>query len=182
MFKRPTSRRKTDHKKTIELNLVPMLDALVTMIAFLLFTMSFLAIVDIESPAPRVSKAILNQRLKEKPLQLTLTIRAQEIELWSPFGKVRPTKIPNNAEGQPDLLKLHEATLEVKKLFPQEGSIVFMPFPGINYDVLISLMDTVRNFEKSDPPLLVKDAQTGIEQQITGLFPQIVFGNLLGDS
>ena len=86
------------------------------------------------------------------------------------------------AAGQPDLKAIHEALIDVKKQFPNEGKVIIVPTPGTNYDLLIAVMDTLRGLEPTDPPIFVKNAQTGLDEQAKLLFPDVIFGNLLGDS
>lgn len=180
MFKRPSSRRKS-HATGIELNLVPILDTMVTLIGFLLFTTSFLVLVSIESPIPLASPTEIQEQLKEKPLQLTLTVRKNDIELWSPFSRIPPKAIANDSKGEFDLKAIHEALLEIKKQFPQETSIVLVPRVNTLYDHLIGLMDALRSIEATDPPLYAKNETTGVDEPIKTLFPKIVFGNLMTD-
>lgn len=180
MLKRPSARRKAPPRQ-IELNLVPILDTLVTLIAFLLFTMSFLSLVTIESPAPIVSPEDVKQKLKEPPLQLTLTLRENELELWSPFEKIQPQKIPFLEAGKPDIKTLHEALVDIKNRFPTEKQIVFVPHPSTSYDILIATMDSVRTIEPTDPSVYVKNEATGTDELATQLFPEVIFGNILGD-
>lgn len=181
MLRRPTSRRK-GHADQIELNLVPMLDTFVTLIAFLLFTMTFLNIVGIESPFPIASSEEVEQKLKEKPLQLTVSLRENETSIWSPFEKIPTKTIPNPAPGLPDIRAIHEALIDVKKQFPAETRVVFVPISSTNYDTIVALMDSIRGVEPTDPPIFMKNAQTGLDEQIKLLFPEVIFGNLLGDS
>lgn len=181
MLKRPSARRKSGHEE-INLNLVPILDAMVTLIAFLLFTMSFLSIVAIESPFPTASTADVEEKLKEKPLQLTVTLRDNEAEIWSPFERISSKKIPNAEPGKPDTKSIHEALVEVKKQFPKETKVVVVPFAGATYDVLISAMDAMRVLEPSDPPIYLRNDTTGNDDLLKVLFPEVVFGNLLGDT
>jgi len=183
VLKRPSSRRNS-HQEQIELNLVPILDTMVTLIGFLLFTTSFLALVSIESLLPQSSPEEVQQRVqnKEKPLQLTLTMRPKDVEIWSPFSKIEPKAILNTAEGEPDLKGIHEALLEIKKTFPNETSVVLVPTKEAHYESLITLMDAARTMEKTDPPIYLKNEQTGLDEPIKSLFPKVVFGNLLGDT
>lgn len=178
MLKRPTSRRKSG-KEEIVLNLVPILDTMVTLIGFLLFTSSFISIVGIESPFPESSAARNEQLIKEKPLQLTLTLGNNEARIWSPFDKVAARTIANASPGQPDVKAIHDALLEVKKLFPEESSLVIAPSAGVTYDVLVSVMDSVRGIETTDAPIFFKNAKTGVDEAVKKLFPDIIFGNLL---
>ena len=99
MLKRPTSRRKSHHGP-IEINLIPILDTMVTLIGFLLFTTSFLALVSIESPLPQASADDVQEQLKEKPLQLTLSMREKDIEIWSPFEKIRTENRAQHGRGK----------------------------------------------------------------------------------
>ncbi len=181
MLKRPTSRRKTGNQQ-ISLNLVPILDTMVTLIGFLLFTMSFLTLVSIESPFPEANSADVAKKLKEKPLQLTVSVREKDTEIWSPFELIPAKTIPNPIPGQPDIRAIHEALVGVKQKFPHENKVVIVPFPGATYDVLVSTMDTVRVLEPTDPPIFVKNEKTGNDEPLKLLFPDVIFGNLLGDS
>jgi hypothetical protein len=43
-------------------------------------------------------------------------------------------------------------------------------------------MDAARGLEASDPPIFVKNATTGNDEALKTLFPNVIFGNLLGES
>jgi biopolymer transport protein ExbD len=164
------------------LNLVPILDTMVTLIGFLLFTTSFLAVVSIQSPFPETSKDEVQKKLVEKPVQLTVTVREGQIEVWSPFERIPAKTIPNTPAGQPDLKNLHDTLVVVKQMFPRETSVVMVPYAGASYDTLIAVMDAMRMVEPGDTPIFAKNAKTGIDEAIKALFPEVIFGNLLGDS
>lgn len=181
MFKRPSSRRKTS-QEGININLVPFMDALVTLIGFLLFGMAFLALTHVESSFPETSAEQVQEKLKEKPLQLTISLRENEVEIWSPFDKVEAKKIPHTPEGKPDFKTIHDTLLTVKKDFPAERKIVIAPHAQTNYDTLIAVMDSIRLIEATDPPLFWKNPASGNDEQLKQLFPDVIFGNLLGDS
>lgn len=181
MLKRPSSRRKSAQDQ-IALNLVPILDTMVTLIGFLLFTSSILSIVAIESPAPEVSPQAVEDLIKEKPLQLTLSLSDTEAEIWSPFDKFQAKKIPHESPGHPNLVEIHNALLQIKQQYPTENKIVVVPNAGTTYDTLIAVMDSARSVEASDPPIYYKNPKTGLDEAAKKLFPDVVFGNLLGDS
>ena len=178
MLNRPSSRRKS-HSEGIELNLVPILDTMVTLIGFLLFTTSFLAIVRIESPLPVASPDETMDKLKEKPLQLTVAINDGTVDLYSISDKIPRKSIPNLADGTVDLKTLHESVIEVKKKFPAEENVVLSPKAGTAYESMIGVMDVLRDLEPTDPPIYRKNAQTGVDEPAKGLFPKVVFGNLV---
>ena len=178
-FKSPSSRRRT-HPAEISINLVPMLDALVTLIAFLMYTMAFLNLTMVESPLPMVSNEENLHQLKERPLQLTLTIRDNEVEIWSPFELIPPVKIANITEKNPDLLKIHETLIGVKQKFPTENKLVLVPNGGTSYDAIVAILDAARVLEKTDPPIVAKNPQTQVDETVKTLFGEVIFGNLLG--
>src|SRR5688572_10034649 len=97
---------------------------MVTLIGFLLYTMAFLELVSIESPFPQASAADVQQKLKEKPLQLTVTMRDKEVQIWSPFERIKTKVVPHTAEGIPDLKGIHESLITVKQQFPTETKVV----------------------------------------------------------
>lgn len=183
MFKSPTSRRKSE-SEPVNPNLVPMLDALVTLVTFLLFSSAFLSIVVIDSPAPLIAPVEEQvEKINEKPLQLTAYIKTETIILSDWSGSRESHSIPSvidpkTGEKRYDFEKFHQTLLGIKSRHPLETKIVFKPDGGVSYDVLISLMDAARSYEKSDSPLFKKNAQ-GIDEPETKLFPEIIFGNIL---
>ncbi|MBU6376627.1 MAG: biopolymer transporter ExbD [Bdellovibrionales bacterium] len=181
MLKRPSSRRRST-PTDVQINLVPMLDALVTLIGFLLFSMSFLSLVSIETPKPEVNPDLVDKKLQERPLQLTVSIREKESEVWCPFERIQSKIIPHTTEGLPDTKAIHEALIEVKRSFLDETKVVLVPTASTSYDVLVAVMDSLRGLEPTDPPLFKPNSQTGIEEPVKVLFPEIVFGNLLGEN
>ncbi len=181
MLKRPSSRRRSAPSE-VSINLVPMLDALVTLIGFLLFSMSFLALVAVETPMPTISPADLPQKIIEKPLQLTVSLREKETEVWSPFGRIKSTTIPHTGEGMPDTATLHAALIEIKRQFIEENKVVLVPTASTSYDVLVAVMDALRVLEPTDPALFKPNSQTGNDEPVKALFPEVIFGNLLGES
>jgi biopolymer transport protein ExbD len=181
VLKRPSSRRKSKPSE-VTINLIPMLDALVTMISFLLYSMSFFAFVSIQSPVPITSSKDIADKLKERPLQLTISIREKELEVWSPFKLFPAKRIAHLEDGMPNIGELHQTVIEVKRRFPNENKVVIVPNAASTYDTIIAVMDASRTLEATDTPLFMKNATTGVDEQVKALFPEVIFGNLLGDS
>jgi biopolymer transport protein ExbD len=180
VLKRPSTRRRS-HQAEVQLNLVPMMDALVTMIAFLMYTMAFLQLTMIESPLPMVSNEQNLQQLKERPLQLTVTVNDKDVLLWSPFELIQQQTIANREDGTVDTLKLHEALIAIKQKFPTEDKIILVPKKETSYDTIVLILDASKALDKTDPVIVVKNPKTGVEEQAKNLFTEVVFGNLLGD-
>jgi len=179
MLKRPSSRRNSGDGQ-ITLNLVPMMDTFVTLIGFLLYTMAFVAMVLVETPLPTASPNEVAEKLKEKPLQLTVSFRKEETEIWSPFQKIAPKVFKNLPDGGLDLKGIHEELVSVKKQFPKEDHVVLAPTGGMTYENIIAAMDSIRILDATDPAIFVKNEKTGMDEAQKLLFPQVVFGNILG--
>jgi biopolymer transport protein ExbD len=157
-----------------------MMDALVTMISFLMYTMAFLSFTMIESPLPIVSPDTNQQQLRDRPLQLTVTVNENDILIWSPFDLIPQQKITNKPDGSVDFLKLHESLIAIKQKFLNEDKVILVPQGVTSYDTIVSVIDSIKNFEKTDPIISIKNPKTGIQEQAKYLFSEIVFGNLLG--
>ena len=71
MLRRPSARRKVGSEQ-IGLNLVPMMDTFVTLIAFLMYTMVFVVMTHVETPLPTASPTEVANKLKEKPIRSSL--------------------------------------------------------------------------------------------------------------
>src|SRR5581483_9520635 len=110
---KPSTRRKSTQEE-INLNLIPILDALVTLVSFLLFSSVFIAIVVIDTPAPLLAPAEEQvEKLKEKPLQLTATIKDTKIIISDWSGSREAHTIdnipdPNTGESKYDLERFHQ--------------------------------------------------------------------------
>jgi biopolymer transport protein ExbD len=181
MLKRPSS-RKRNKNEPLQINLVALLDTIITLVVFLMFSISIIAIVSIDSPVPITSAEIVREKLERSPLQLTLTFKEGGIEIWSPFDRIPSETVDNLPDGSPDVYKLHDLLVDVKQSFPEERAVVLVPNAGTNYDHIIAVIDAARELEDGDPPLYETDPETGIDVQLNLLFPEVVFGNLLGGS
>jgi hypothetical protein len=134
----------------------------------------------IESPLPMVSSAENQAKLKERPLQLTVTINEKDLLVWSPFDLIPQMHIPNKDDGTPDAIKLHETMIGIKQKFPTESNLILVPKSNTSYDTIVMVLDAARNLEKTDPPIVVENPQTHVQEQAKGLFTNVIFGNLLG--
>lgn len=183
MFTRPSSRRKSAANEII-INLVPILDALVTLVVFLLFSSVFLAIVVIDTPAPLLAPAEEQlEKLKEKPLQLTAHIQEDKIIIsdWSGSREAHTIpSVPDPKNGEPryDLEKFHGILLGIKIRHPKETKLILKPVAGVSYESLVGIMDAARAIDKTDPPFYRKDDQ-GMDVPETKLFPEVIFGNIM---
>lgn len=144
MIRKPSDRRRSQGG-AIQLNLVPMLDALITMIAFLLYTITFFPVTMHDSPIPiHTADSPPPQTV---PLQLTLRIEGNILRLSSPFARIseRVLSAISTVDGeQMDLDGLKRFVSEIRTQFPTEKTLVVLPDRSTPYEGLIRVLDAVR--------------------------------------
>ncbi len=175
MLKRPSARRKSQSQEAADLPLVPIMDAFVTLIAFLIMATSLLSVTLIDTPVPIM--AAMPDKDPKKPLALTLKISEEGLKLESGSRLIQERVIPK-VERDYNIEKLHQALHEIKKQFVTEKTLVFMPTAGVKYEDIVKLMDASRKIEKTDESIYAK-GEGDVTTVITDLFPDVVFGNIV---
>jgi biopolymer transport protein ExbD len=123
------------------LNIVPMIDMMVILVFFLIFTAVFskTSILELNLPSG-ASVPDLPQGL-----QLEVIVRDEAIEVADrATGVLR--SLPK-AAGDYDLRGLADYLALVKGKFPDKDDVTILLAPEIPYDVLVQVMDTVRIYE-----------------------------------
>lgn len=153
------------HHGRDDLNIVPMIDMMVILVFFLIFTAVF--------SKTNILQLNLPPSSTETPLDLPKTLKLEVI--------IRPDDIvvndrnsgplktfPNISTGL-DLKGLSEFIRRVKSQFPQMTDATILPSPATSYDKLVQVMDTVRvyqlpvaPFSKAElfPDIAIADAPT----------------------
>lgn len=175
MIKVPSARKRK--KPDEKLNLVPIMDAIFIFIFFLLMSASFLKIYEIGSDVPIISDSEPPKDKKE-PLALTLTLDTNELILSKGVPSQQVKKFVRQADGQFNLIELHNTLIDFKKQYTHENSIIFEPVGDLTYEDIVKVMDAVRTLEKTDEAIY-KPNKEGIDEKIKDLFNQIIFGNLM---
>jgi len=145
-----------------DLNIVPMIDMMVILVFFLLFTAVFsnTNILELNLPAPNSSVPEL-----PKGLQLEVIVRKNTIEIADRNSGVLRA-LPRK-EGEYDYKGLSDFLQFVKSKYPTVMAANVLMEEDIPYDVLVQTMDSVRLFEKDDAPAFTK----------VELFPDISVGD-----
>ena len=128
-----------------DLNVVPMIDMMVILVFFLIFTAVFskTTVVELNLPAPNSSVPDLPEGL-----QLEVIVRADRVEVSDrKMGVLR--SVPNTPAGY-DLVALSDFLQQVKAKYPQNLAASVLLTPDIPYDTLVQVMDTVRVWEIQD--------------------------------
>lgn len=140
-----------------EINLVPFLDIVTNVIMFLLATISvILPMGNINVGAPRYAAAgaagSSDQPVPDKPpLQLTVTVTGTGFIIAGSGGVLYqnneagklPT-IPKTPKGEYDYPSLVGMVGKLKDSFPDESNVILVANPDIPYEVVVRVMDTLR--------------------------------------
>jgi biopolymer transport protein ExbD len=146
-----------------DLNIVPMLDVMVILTFFPIFTAVFskTSIVEVNLPGPEV------QAPPAVPtLELEVILRRTGIEVADRNVGVLQT-IPLTATGYQDAVRLSEYLVEIKNRFPEKANATLLVADDVDYDTIVQVMDAMR----------VRQTVEGTKVSSTTLFPQISLGD-----
>jgi len=131
------------HHGRDDLNIVPMIDMMVILVFFLIFTAVFSKTNILQLNLPTSNTAAAD----ELPKNLQLEIIVHPDDLLVNDKNSGPLKsLPNNAKGY-DYDGLSEFMRRVKSQFPDMTKATILSGPGISYDTLVQVMDTVRVYQ-----------------------------------
>jgi len=149
------------HQGRDDLNIVPMIDMMVILVFFLIFTAVFSKtnVVQLNLPSNQSAPVDL-----PKTLQLEVIVRPNELVVNDRNSGPLKT-LPNVAAGY-DLNGLSDFMRAVKSKFPTMTTATVLLGPDIAYDVLVQVMDTVRVYQLPAPPFAKAE-----------LFPDISVGD-----
>ena len=134
-----------------DLNIVPMIDMMVILVFFLLFTAVFsnTNILELNLPAPNSSVPDL-----PKGLQLEIHVRHTGIDIADRNSGILRSLPMKGADY--DYQGLSEYLQFVKSKYPTTTEASVLLESDIPYDVLVQTMDNVRLYEMNDAPLFTK--------------------------
>jgi biopolymer transport protein ExbD len=130
------------HHGRDDLNIVPMIDMMVILVFFLIFTAVFSKtnILQLNLPATNTVPVEL-----PKGLKLEIIVRDNDIVINDRNSGPLKT-LANTAKGY-DLDSLSEFMRRVKSQFPQMTDATILLGPAITYDTMVQVMDTVRVYQ-----------------------------------
>ncbi|HLW23213.1 MAG TPA: biopolymer transporter ExbD [Steroidobacteraceae bacterium] len=136
------------HRGRDDLNIVPMIDMMVILVFFLIFTAVFSKtnILQLNLPANN------NAAPLDLPKGLKLEVIIRPDDLVVNDRNSGPLKVlPNTAQGY-DLDGLSAYMQRVKAQFPEMTDATILPSPDVSYDNLVQVMDTVRIYQQPVAP------------------------------
>jgi biopolymer transport protein ExbD len=149
------------HQGRDDLNIVPMIDMMVILVFFLIFTAVFSKtnILQLNLPANNTAPIDL-----PKGLKLEVIIRPNDLLVND--RNSGPLKVIENSASGYDLENLSVFMRQVKSQFPQMTDATILPGPSVSYDTLVQVMDTVRIYQLPVAPFSKAE-----------LFPDIAIGD-----
>ena len=148
-----------------ELDITAFMNLMIVLVPILLLGMVFSRITVIDVTLPEGAAGEPDQELQ----QLELIIREEGMRVDYPSG-VLLKKIPRNDAGEQDFALLSLVLQEVKRQLIERDiekrDITLLPEPGVDYQTIVSAMDTVRSFK----------ALVAASTVDAALFPDISFG------
>jgi biopolymer transport protein ExbD len=153
------------HQGRDDLNIVPMIDMMVILVFFLIFTAVFSKTNILQLNLPSASTAA--------PLDLPKTLKLEVIirpdDLVVNDRNSGPLKTFANTASGPDLDALSTFIRQVKSQFPDMTDATVLSSPATSYDTLVQVMDTVRVYQLPVAPFSKAE-----------LFPDISVGDAPG--
>ena len=153
------------HQGRDDLNIVPMIDMMVILVFFLIFTAVFSKtnILQLNLPANATAAPV------DLPKGLKLEVIIRPDDLLVNDRNSGPLKLIENTANGYDLNALSAFMRQVKSQFPDMLDATILPGPNVSYDTLVQVMDTVRvyqlpvaPFSKAElfPDIAIADAPT----------------------
>jgi biopolymer transport protein ExbD len=135
------------HRGRDDLNIVPMIDMMVILVFFLIFTAVFSKTNILQLNLPSSSAAA-----PELPQGLKLEVIIRDADLVINDRNSGPLKTLANTAAGYDLEGLSEFMRRIKSQFPQMTEATVLLGPTTTYDTLVQVMDTVRVYQLPAPP------------------------------
>ena len=175
-------KRRETVEQSFGINVIPMIDLVTILNAFLLVSASFFAFGQIQVEVPYLSsKAPPTEDKSKNSLSINIEMKVNEIEI-----QVRNSRdlkadqaftIAKQGEDY-EWKSFHDKLIEIKKGHPEITHYTLFPDEEIDYQSIVSLLDHSRSLEAGDPPLseLTED---GTEVPATSLYKNVVMGGVL---
>ncbi len=149
-----------------ELDITAFMNLMIVLVPILLLGMVFARITVIDVTLPEAA----GESEGEPPRQLELIIRGDSMRVDYPSG-VMLRRIPMTEDGEYDFDLLSLVLQEVKRQMAEQGieqrRLTILSEPAVDYQTIVSAMDTVRSFKALVAASVVDAA----------LFPEISFGD-----
>lgn len=150
-----------------ELDITAFMNLMIVLVPVLLLSLVFSQVTAIDVNLPQGSAGESDDKANQ---QLELLIRSDSMRVDYPRG-ILLKRIPKTAEGEQDFALLSLVLQEVKRQLREKGiesrSITLLSEQDVDYQTIVTAMDTVRSFK----------AVVAADVVDAALFPEISFGD-----
>ena len=153
-------------KQVAHLEVTAFINLIVVLVPFLLSTAVFTRLSVVELSLPAAAPVPVVEQLQVDKLQLEVVIRRDALDVGDRIGGLIQ-RIPMTPGGTYDTAALGTLVQAVKQKYPAEEAATVLAQPDTPYDVLVQVMDAVRE------QVVVQ----GPDVQHVPLFPQIAVGD-----
>lgn len=155
----------SDAEESGELNLVPYLDVVTTLVIFLIFTFQVVIefrLIELLPPAYSASAKRASETPSEQNVTLTLIIDKRGYKIVTSRADLGSVEIPLRGEDY-DNEKLAQELFQVKRTLSLGESLILTAADEIEYRVVVSAMDAAREYEGRllFPDVLLAKASVG---------------------
>jgi biopolymer transport protein ExbD len=149
-----------------ELNLVPYLDIITTLVIFLIFTFQVVIefrLIDLLPPAYSASARNASDTPQDQDVTLTLIITKQGYRIVTNKPELGTAEVPVKGDGTFDNEHLTEQLFNVKKSLGLGESLILTASDEIEYKDVVAAMDAARTYQGDllFPDVLLAKAATG---------------------
>jgi biopolymer transport protein ExbD len=150
------------HRASRDLTIIPMLDVMVILAFFLIFTAVFsrTSILELNLPGPETPS-------EPAPVSLELEVILRRTSLDVADRNVGVLETIPATTGGPDVARLSAYLEQLKGRFPDKMHATLLVANDVDYDTIVQVMDAVSMRQRMDGRRLVR----------TELFPQIALGD-----
>ena len=163
-------------KEAEELNLIPIMNLMMTLIPFLLLGAAFYHIGVIPTSLPTHTPEGSNEPEKTEIVTLNLQIDGANVELAASASGIPESVLdslggifPRGTDGF-DLNKIQAAVLHVKTTYPKSDTMIVLPSEEVIYQDLVNILDVTRE------RIIKEEGKDDIHEP---LFPVTVFSRLI---
>lgn len=155
----------SDAEESGELNLVPYLDVVTTLVIFLIFTFQVVIefrLIELLPPAYSANARNPSDTPSEQKVTLTLIITEEGYRIVTNKPENGTVEIPRHS-GEYDNDKLTQELFQVKRTLGLGESLILTASDDIEYRTVVSAMDAARSYEGRllFPDVLLAKASTG---------------------
>jgi len=169
-------------EESFGINVIPMIDLVTILNAFLLVSAAFFAFGQIQVEIPFLSTKLPDtEQLKKNQVALNVIMDEGliKIELRHSINTKKHENINiKKSGGIYDWESFHYSLVDIKQRYPQVRTMTLFPDEEVAYKDMIELLDAARDIKPDDPPLVTR-LEDGTEVPANFLFRNVVIGGVL---